>query len=105
MAKTTGYRKYYSFTLEQLRDEDLKFYNEREAERNAKKRLRMYANLFNRDCREALLNKESKCCKCESKENLTIDHIIPVTAGGKNEIKNTQILCSTCNIKKGNGRK
>jgi len=33
---------------------------------------------------------------------LTIDHIVPKSKGGPDEIENMQILCFTCNIKKGN---
>lgn len=39
----------------------------------------------------------------EGNENfLTIDHIIPKSKNGKNNIKNVQPLCYTCNNKKGN---
>lgn len=33
---------------------------------------------------------------------LTVDHIIPLSKGGKNEKKNKQCLCYTCNQIKGN---
>ena len=32
---------------------------------------------------------------------LTIDHILPLSKGGKNEKKNRQCLCYTCNQRKG----
>jgi hypothetical protein len=34
---------------------------------------------------------------------MTIDHIIPKSLGGKNEIDNFQPMCMSCNIAKGNG--
>ena len=32
---------------------------------------------------------------------LEIDHIIPVALGGTNAVENLQILCTTCNARKG----
>ena len=42
-----------------------------------------------------------KCVQCGSSENLTIDHILPFSRGGKTEKKNFQTLCKKCNLKKG----
>lgn len=42
-----------------------------------------------------------KCVFCGNKENLTIDHIIPVSKGGSDDEDNLQILCKSCNSKKG----
>lgn len=33
---------------------------------------------------------------------LTIDHVVPVSKGGTNTMDNTQLLCYTCNRRKGN---
>ncbi len=35
--------------------------------------------------------------------NMQIDHIIPVHLGGTNELENLQLLCRSCNVKKGTG--
>lgn len=35
--------------------------------------------------------------------NMQIDHIIPVHLGGTNELDNLQLLCRSCNVKKGTG--
>jgi 5-methylcytosine-specific restriction endonuclease McrA len=43
-----------------------------------------------------------KCLACGKKKVLTIDHIIPLSLGGKNEIDNYQTLCRKCNMAKGN---
>lgn len=43
-----------------------------------------------------------KCKRCSSQEDLTIDHILPISAGGSDKDKNLQTLCRKCNIEKGN---
>lgn len=40
------------------------------------------------------------CQKCGSIENLTIDHIKPLSKGGNNDLENLQTLCLECNQKK-----
>lgn len=42
----------------------------------------------------------SRCVCCGSSENLTVDHVIPVTKGGTGFITNIQPLCETCNKRK-----
>ena len=42
-----------------------------------------------------------KCVYCESKRNLTIDHVIPKSRGGGNSWQNLVTCCGSCNSKKG----
>lgn len=43
------------------------------------------------------------CCKVSSDiSKLTVDHIVPVSIGGSNDISNIQPLCRSCNSKKFN---
>lgn len=48
-----------------------------------------------------LLRDENRCVRCCSTDDLTIDHIVPVIAGGSNEPSNLQVLCRSCNSRKG----
>ena len=43
---------------------------------------------------------EGKCVQCDSNERLEYDHIIPVSKGGSNTVRNIQLLCETCNRQK-----
>lgn len=50
-------------------------------------------NIFRRD--------GNTCQYCGSKKDLTIDHIVPVSKGGKNTWTNMVTACHMCNNKKG----
>jgi 5-methylcytosine-specific restriction endonuclease McrA len=51
--------------------------------------------------KQELKEQAGKCAKCGSTENLTIDHIWPQSLGGSTTPDNLQVLCATCNQKKG----
>jgi 5-methylcytosine-specific restriction endonuclease McrA len=36
------------------------------------------------------------CVMCGATDNLSVDHIIPLSHGGADELANTQILCIPC---------
>lgn len=44
---------------------------------------------------------KEQCSICEAKRWLTVDHIMPISKGGNNELSNLQILCKLCNSSKG----
>lgn len=50
-------------------------------------------NIFKRD--------SNKCQYCGSTHQLTIDHVIPRSRGGKDTWENLVTACSECNLKKG----
>jgi len=41
-----------------------------------------------------------RCAQCGSQENLTIDHVVPMSQGGTDEVENLQFLCRSCNSRK-----
>lgn len=43
----------------------------------------------------------SFCRMCGRRTHLHVDHILPTSQGGSNQLKNLQILCVTCNLGKG----
>lgn len=42
----------------------------------------------------------NKCVCCGETKELTIDHVIPLSKGGRNDIDNIQPLCKSCNSSK-----
>ena len=42
----------------------------------------------------------SACFRCGTRKDLTIDHVVPRSRGGPDDIDNYQILCCDCNQKK-----
>jgi 5-methylcytosine-specific restriction endonuclease McrA len=38
-----------------------------------------------------------RCLSCGTAEDLSADHIIPLSLGGANTIENIQVLCRDCN--------
>ena len=50
-------------------------------------------NIFKRD--------GNKCVYCSSKDNLTLDHVLPRSRGGGSNWNNLVTACKTCNSKKG----
>lgn len=60
--------------------------------------------------RRAVLRRDNYTCrnpKCRAKKTpfnhlvLEVDHIIPVSKGGRSEMRNLQTLCLACNRRKG----
>ena len=53
------------------------------------------------DVVKVVLKSNGKCVDCESDKNLQIDHFLPISKGGTNDLGNLELRCKTCNLKKG----
>lgn len=88
------YTKKYNLTEEGKKNNTLRRY----------KRRMLVNELDNIDynlLKEKFAKLGNKCIICGNKD-ITIDHIIPVSKGGTNDIDNLQPLCKSCNSSKGN---
>ena len=50
--------------------------------------------------RELCSRFENRCLCCKKQKSLTVDHILPLSKGGRNDIGNLQPLCYSCNSRK-----
>ena len=66
-----------------------------------RRRARMAKNgvfgVTTKDIRRILAN---PCAFCGTRENPTLDHIIPISRGGRHSVGNLQCLCASCNFSK-----
>jgi hypothetical protein len=59
--------------------------------------------MFHKPSRNMIHRRDNHTCQyCGAKDDLTIDHIIPSSRGGKDEWSNLVCCCISCNSKKGN---
>lgn len=51
--------------------------------------------------REVWRRDQGRCARCGCRERLEFDHIVPVSKGGGNTARNVELLCESCNRRKG----
>lgn len=64
----------------------------------------IYKNRVPFSKRNIMVRDKYECAYCGTSSNLTIDHIIPSSQGGKTTFENCITACQPCNNKKGNRR-
>jgi len=62
---------------------------------------RIYKNRVPLTKKNIMVRDDFKCVYCGSAFNLTIDHIVPVSRGGKTSFENCVTSCRECNNNKG----
>jgi hypothetical protein len=63
---------------------------------------RYYFNKHRKSAYQALVERDGEYCRhCGKTKNLTVDHILAIANGGGNELENLQLLCKSCNSRKG----
>lgn len=95
--------KYGHFSFEQL----VNFYNEWQNGNKYEETKKQERKIMNDDIRYNVLKRDNYTCRicgATSKDGakLHVDHIIPISEGGKTVMSNLQTLCDRCNIGKSN---
>lgn len=86
-----------------LQRERYKTNPESKIEHKHRRRARLYNNGVYEVSAKFLRNlRNSPCVMCGSTDNISVDHIVPVSRGGRHAEGNLQPLCGLCNSSKSN---
>lgn len=61
---------------------------------------RGYGAEWERRREEVLFRDHGMCRRCLATQNLEVDHVVPKSMGGGDNLENLQILCTTCHRQK-----
>jgi len=88
------------FVYEQMRKEKIDQLSKKKTNRAVKRKV------FTKSIRHEVFKKcNYRCIECgatKDQTSLHIDHILPISKGGTDELNNLQILCQACNLAKHN---
>lgn len=88
--------------LEQSQAE-LRDITEKVLDRSSSEKMQTYRQRIPEDVRIKVWRRDGgQCARCGSRENLEYDHIVPISRGGSNTVRNIELLCEKCNRSKGN---
>jgi hypothetical protein len=72
-------------------------------DRQRRSRLKRQGKLNEYESKEKIFERDDyKCVYCLSDDNLTLDHMLPITRGGSDSVSNLVTACKKCNFKKNN---
>lgn len=76
-------------------------YKEHANRKRRPRKQRGYTEQWLRMVKQAIL-RHPYCAECGATEDLTGDHIVPLSKGGTNTPSNVRVLCRRCNSSRGN---